>query len=143
MTPRPPGTYDIYPDPVLTQVRVVEEDGYNVLRFECKDETIKFGITNESLCLEEFGIRVREAEKEDGFTEAKDYDFTSFLGLEIQDIEYVNIKHDWEKEIHSAAVEMSFKGKRSLIIEIYNYHNGYYIHGYLIQYGTWCDKDDL
>ncbi len=122
---------------ILKSATYGSDKKYDTLTLECEDgQRIKFGISKFQGCFENFGIRVHRGERYVG----SDFDFDAFLGLEIELIQYKNIKPE-SLQWSSVGVEVTFKGGESALIEIYNEHNGYYPHEYLVEYGDWVDRD--
>lgn len=130
-----PSLYTPDPQPTLIAARVEKDDMYDTLTLECENEEFTFGISNDQMCCESFGIIVSKNGGE--YEDVKDVDFTEFQGMKITSAQYTT-----ETRYDGVAVRVEFTNG-TLMIEIYNDHNGYYPHSYKVEYGDWSDEDNL
>ncbi|KAI3653026.1 hypothetical protein MP228_002451 [Amoeboaphelidium protococcarum] len=135
-------TYHSPGDEYIVEVRYQNDGDFEGCVITTSLQTMEFLISSYRNCCEGWGVAMSLNEDELLNRKVK---YVGWLGRGVRDL----IEPHDDEYCYHALIEMILEGNENegddivVEIDIYNCHNGYYHHMYLVKWGLYKDKDQL
>jgi len=129
----------------ITDITYDDGDRYSGIVIVTDKQHMNFKISNYTSCCEDYGITVLINERERVINDSKDIDDfkDDLIGQKVLCVKHY---HDGVRDFRDAGDEANFEIKttdKEIIISLWNEHNGYYPHDYVVNWNDYTDSGTL